>query len=366
MGQQIRITVFALIACAAFAQNGPSSQGETALKTQFVDVQPDVKLEVLDWGGTGRNLVLLAGLGSTAHVFDSLGPKLAAHYHVIGITRRGFGQSSAPQTGYEPRRLGDDVVAVLDALHIADPVLVGHSIAGEELSAISTYHPGRAAALIYLDATGTFALYNPKYGDYTPALAQLRDDLSALQKNLFDDGLISKTLTDMALFQAYLADIRGEVEGATGPSPKASDLASISAFQSYMKGYYGGIIPEPEVRQLLRIGEDGRVGEFLGHGYASQSVILEEERFHSIDTPLLAILSYPSAPYPSQTSDPAKLAAYRAAETSREEAQISIFREQPHAKVIVIPNGTHFIFLSREEEVISQISDFVNSLPAKD
>ena len=144
MGQQIRMTVFALIACAAFAQNGPSPQGESALKTQFVEVQPDVKLEVLDWGGTGRNLVLLAGLGSTAHVFDSLGPKLGAHYHVIGITRRGFGQSSAPQTGYDPRRLGDDVVAVLDALHIADPILIGHSIAGEELSAISTYHPRRA------------------------------------------------------------------------------------------------------------------------------------------------------------------------------------------------------------------------------
>ena len=30
------------------------------LKTQFVAVQPDVKLVVLDWGGTGRNLVLLA------------------------------------------------------------------------------------------------------------------------------------------------------------------------------------------------------------------------------------------------------------------------------------------------------------------
>jgi non-heme chloroperoxidase len=365
MGRQIQVTVFALIAWAAFAQSGPSSQSETAVKPQFVDVQPDVKLEVLDWGGTGRNLVLLAGLGSTAHVFDSLGPKLAAHYHVIGITRRGFGQSSAPQTGYDPRRLGDDVVAVLDALHIADPVLVGHSIAGEELSAVSTYHPGRAAALIYLDATGTFALYNPKYGDYTPALAQLRDDLSELQKNLFDDDLISKTLTDMALFHAYLADIRGEVEGATGPSPKDSDLASISAFQSYMKGYYGGIIPESEVRQNFRIGEDGRVGEFLGHGYAGQAVMLKEERFHSIDTPLLAIIAYPGAPNPGQTSDPAKLAASRAAETSREESQIAIFREQPHAKVIVIPNATHFIFLSREEEVISQISDFVNSLPAK-
>ena len=57
MGQQIRMTAFALIACAAFAQNGPSSQGATALKTEVVTVQPDVKLEVLDWGGTGRTLV---------------------------------------------------------------------------------------------------------------------------------------------------------------------------------------------------------------------------------------------------------------------------------------------------------------------
>jgi non-heme chloroperoxidase len=365
MGQQVRMIVFALLACAAFVQSGLSSQGETALKTQFVEVQPDVKLEVLDWGGTGRNLVLLAGLGSTAHVFDSLGPRLAVHYHVIGITRRGFGRSSAPQTGYDPRRLGDDVVAVLDALHVADPVLVGHSIAGEEMSAVSTYHPGRAAALIYLDAGGTAALYNPKHGDYTPALAELRDDLSALQKNLYDDGLISKTLTDMALFQTNLTDLRGEVEGATGPHPEASDLASISTYQRYMKGYCGGIIPEAEVRQHYRIGEDGRVGEFLGHGNASQSVMLEEERFHSIDTPLLAIFSYPSAPYPSQTTDPTKLAAYRAAETSRKEAQIAVFREQLHAKVSVIPNSNHFIFLSNEEEVISQISDFVNSLPAK-
>jgi hypothetical protein len=47
-GQQIRLIVFALLACAAFAQTGSSFQGETALKTQFVEVQSDVKLEVLD------------------------------------------------------------------------------------------------------------------------------------------------------------------------------------------------------------------------------------------------------------------------------------------------------------------------------
>lgn len=365
MRRQTPIIVFALLASAVFAQNSPSLHGETALKTQFVEVQPDVKLEVLDWGGTGRNLVLLAGLGNTAHIFDNFGPKLAEHYHVIGITRRGFGQSSAPHTGYDPRRLGDDVVAVLDALHITYPVLVGHSIAGEELSAIANYHAGRAAGLVYLDAGAPFALYNPMHGDYSPALALLKKDLSALQENLFDDGLISKTSADMALFEANLAEVRAEVEGATGPSPRTSDLASISAYQKYMQGYYGGTMPESEVRQLHRIGADGTVGEFLGHGYPAKSIVLQEERFHSIDAPLLAIFAYPSAPYPTQTSDPAKLAAYRAAETRREESQFAIFREQHHAKIIVIPNATHFIFLSHEDEVVSQVSEFVNSLPLK-
>jgi hypothetical protein len=56
MSQPIRTTVFALIACAAIAQNATWFQGETALKNQFVDVEPHVKLEVLDWGGTRRNL----------------------------------------------------------------------------------------------------------------------------------------------------------------------------------------------------------------------------------------------------------------------------------------------------------------------
>lgn len=360
-----RLVLFVSITWTTSHLSGFSPQDGTALTTQFVTVEPGVKLEVLDWGGRGRYLVLLAGGGNTAHVFDSFAPKLATHYHVIGITRRGFGLSSAPQNGYGPQRLADDVIAVLDALRISNPVLIGHSIAGEELSAVSKYHSGRAAALIYLDAGGSFALYNPEHGDYTPALAELRDDLSALQKSLYDDATISKTSKDLALFQANLAEVRHEVEGASPPSPQPEDFASISAFQSYMKGFYGGIIPESEVRQLYRIDPNGRVGQWIGHAFANQSVMIEEERFTSIDTPLLAIFSYPSAPYPSQTKDPERLAAYRAAEKTRKEAQIDIFRKQPHAKVFMMPNATHYIFLSQEAEVISQIARFVEGLDDK-
>src|ERR1700723_2012058 len=88
---------------------------------QFVTVDENVNLEVLDWGGAGRPLVLLAGLGNTAHVFDEFAPKLTAAYHVYGITRRGFGASSAPApvlANYSADRLGEDVLAALDALKL--------------------------------------------------------------------------------------------------------------------------------------------------------------------------------------------------------------------------------------------------------
>jgi non-heme chloroperoxidase len=127
----------------------------------FITVQPNVKLEVVDFGGTGRPLVLLAGLGGTAHDFGGFAVKLATRWHVYGITRRGFGISSSPASGYGAERLGDDVVAVIDALKLVRPILAGASVAGEELSAVATFHPEKAAGLIYLDAGYHYALYDP-------------------------------------------------------------------------------------------------------------------------------------------------------------------------------------------------------------
>ena len=43
---------------------------------RFVSVENGVKLEVLDWGGTGRPLVLLAGMGFDAHVYDAFAAQL--------------------------------------------------------------------------------------------------------------------------------------------------------------------------------------------------------------------------------------------------------------------------------------------------
>lgn len=125
---------------------------------KFITVDENVKLEVLDWGGSGRPIILLAGLGNTAHVFDKFALKLVPAYHVYGITRRGFGASSAPNAtpeNYSVDRLGDDVLAACNALHLVRPVLVGHSIGRAELSSIGSRYPEKIAGLVYLDA-GSF------------------------------------------------------------------------------------------------------------------------------------------------------------------------------------------------------------------
>jgi len=100
------------------AQEAPVWHDPSSHQVQFVTVDDDVRLEVLDWGGSGRPLVLLAGLGNTAHLYDDFAPKLTAHYHVYGITRRGFGASSVPAGSYDADRLGDDVLAVFDSLKL--------------------------------------------------------------------------------------------------------------------------------------------------------------------------------------------------------------------------------------------------------
>ncbi|HUP88457.1 MAG TPA: alpha/beta hydrolase, partial [Longimicrobiales bacterium] len=119
---------------------------------RMVTVQPGVKLEVVDWGGKGPTLIFIAGLGNTAHVYDEFAPRFTNKYHAIGITRRGFGMSSMPAEGYHVGRLVEDIVAVMDSLKLKNAVLVGHSIGGDELTAMAGSNPDRVRGLIYLDA----------------------------------------------------------------------------------------------------------------------------------------------------------------------------------------------------------------------
>jgi non-heme chloroperoxidase len=295
---------------------------------QFITVEPGVKLEVLDWGGSGRPIVLLAGLGNSAHIFDKFAPKLTAQYHVYGITRRGFGDSSAPDPStpgaYSADRLGDDVLAVLDSLKLNRPVLVGHSIAGEELSSVGSRHPEKVAGLIYLDAAWPYAYYDRAHGDLNIDLIDLQKKLDELRpgKGTRDQKQLIQELleTNLALFERDLREQQTNLALMPGPQP---------------------------IRTMPRI---------------SQAILAGEQKYTDIRARALAIYAIPKQTEVSFEDDAAR-AAFEARAQALSDAQVKAFETGvPSAKVVRLPHATHYVFLSNEADVLREMNAFLNSL----
>lgn len=236
VGYWITAVAFVASSPVGFAQRKSSLwRDPSPHSVQFVTVDDGVQLEVLDWGGTGRNIVLLAGSGNTAHVFDDFAPKLSSSGHVYGITRRGFGASSHAESGYDDQRLADDVLRVLDALPISKPVLVGHSLAGSEMTTLGSQHSERIAGLVYLDA-------GDDPGDY-PGDPAYR-----------------------ALFEKLPASVTHPARSS------ADDRKSFQAYRAWQTRAMRFAFPESELRQRFDANQDGSVGPARASGSISQKI----------------------------------------------------------------------------------------------
>jgi non-heme chloroperoxidase len=302
---------------------------------QMVAADKDVQLEVLDWGGSGRPVVLLAGLGLTAHVFDDFAPKLADTCHVYGITRRGYGASSRPVTGYEADRLADDVLAVIDALQLTAPVLVGHSVAGEELSSLGARHPDRIAGLVYLDAAAD------RTSKLDPKLEEITRKLSAAVPD--------------------------------GPSPSASDRKSFPAMQEYLQRVFGNALPEAEVRAEYAATAQGGVGSYRLPQWLGDAIKngVQKPDYARIHAPALAIYAIPQSardltPAWVKGENPAMLAAlneeYPLLLAARKEQMTEFQNGVAHSRVVELPGANHYLFLSNEADVLRELHDFLAAL----
>lgn len=317
----------ALITVFATAQNQPDS---SPARVQFIAVQPGVKLEVLDWGGpkNARPLVFLAGLGNTAHIFDGFAPQFTSHYRVYGITRRGFGASSQPAptvANYSADRLGDDVVAVIDALHLDRPVLAGHSIAGEELTDVGNRYPHKVAGLIYLDAALGPAYYTPAADDWVVAMADLWSRLEALR-------------TGAELNVAFARGMQHSAAQFDG------DLQQLAARLAHMPGG----LPTPSPVTL--------------------AIMFGEREFTSIQAPAMAIFACPhnlgSDPWRRPGMTAAAQAALQQQDQARCSAQAEAFEKgNPADPVVRIPHADHYVFRSNPEPVARAMNDFMAKLP---
>ena len=302
--------------------------------TRLVTVDTDVQLEVLDWGGSGRALVLLAGLGDTAHVFDDFVPMLTARYRVLGVTRRGHGRSSAPATGYGFPRLAEDVVRVIDAMGIQKPVVVGHSFAGEEMHVLGGRYGEKIAGLVYIDAA-----FNRADGS---------EDYDAVARTL-----------------------------PPPPSPGPADRASFAALRSYLERTQGGAGPEAHLRAKYLANADGTIArpwapelpvrQALTAAMQAMSKAYNPER---VRVPALAIYAVAKSPadlmrpwYPAD--DPAmrerveKLYRLARERFDRHAEWFEAFAEGGRVSEL---SGAHHLFLSHPRQVLQETDAFVTSL----
>lgn len=306
----------------------------TPHKVSFVTTSDGVKLEVIDWGGSGRPLVFLSGLGSTAHIFDKFVPQLTSKYRVYGVTRRGWGASDKPDpkiASYASARLGDDVREVIDTLKIEKPVLAGFSIGGAELSDMATRYPEKVSGLVYLDAAYAFAWYAP---GSPMSLAVQANDLKA-KLNLLDTTGI-RPAEVLALIDEILKE----------------SLPHLQTELETTRKIYEGRTTLPQIEPPAETPLSWAIADATMAG---------TQRYSNLrGVPVLAIFASPQAAPPGASDE---MLASLQEQTRLQVEQIRLFEAgNPAARVVRIANAQHAVFYSHPDDVKREMTAFIDGL----
>lgn len=299
-------------------------------QVRWITVDSSIRLEVLDWQGSGPPLVLL-GCYLSAHSYDEFAPKLTNQFHVYGLTRRGIGASDQPATGYTVQRSVDDLLEVLDSLKARKSLLVGTSCAGQVLTMFATQHADRLSGLVYLDGAS-----DPTTPPYDPPLP--------------DPTTVPRRLT---------------------PTPEP-DRSSFSAFSK--RSGPRVTFPEAEWRQQFAENPDGSVGESLLNFTIRQAITVDarvKPNYAGIRVPVLAMYQAQrpfeevAAEYDirSDQERAALLQQYTAIRTMYARWQQDLLSAVPTARIVELPGANLFMFLSNEADVLREIRAFAATLP---
>lgn len=291
-----------------------------------------IGLHYVDWGGAGRPLLLIAGLGDTVQIFGGLGPHLAKWFRVLGLTRRGHGRSDRPEAGYDLDTFVEDIRLFLDVMEIERAILVGHSFAGLEMPRFAIRYPGRAEALIFLDAL--FPRLNPEpdlSGDPVRPL---------LPTTLVPDDLVS--------LEAYLSYYR-------------------RARPAWARIWCEAI--EADLLEKAAIREDGTVQN--QHDDALMNRVYEtvwlgrDPEYGQVEAPMMALVpagSYHQGVPAGATEELAQAADryWRAKIVPWVRQRTEAFRQAaPSARVVLLDSPYHHIFLAEKDQTVRAIVDFV-------
>jgi 3-oxoadipate enol-lactonase len=101
-------------------------------------------------------LVLINSLGTDLRLWEPQIPELTKHFRVIRYDCRGHGESDVPPIPATIDRLGADLIALLDCLHVDIAHLCGLSLGGITALWAAAYHRKRVGRAVFANASARF------------------------------------------------------------------------------------------------------------------------------------------------------------------------------------------------------------------
>jgi len=300
--------------------------------SDFVTVNDGIHLHYLDWGGDGPTLLFLAGLGTTAHIFDQFAPRFVDKFHVLALTRRGHGESDYPEAGYDLDTLIEDIRQFLDALKIDRVVLVGHSMAGIELSHFAAMYPQRVLKLVYLDAA---------YDRTTPAFKamQAQNPLAQIQP--------PDAKADHYSIEDYIAASKR----ASPPLAAIwSDVLEVEVQQSVTINAEGKIVDK--MSDAIGAALHDTIGHYVAEDSHIRAPVLS---FFALTSGAAFLADFMSAEQQAQVIE-----FFETVRAPWQRAWIEEYRHRvPHARIVEIPNGHHMCFIQQADSVFEEMQKFL-------
>jgi 3-oxoadipate enol-lactonase len=121
----------------------------TDAPTRFVPVSGGVQLATFE-RGRGRPIVMINGLGASAHDWGPTVEQLATRARVITFDNRGAGASTAPADPFTLEQLADDTAAVFAAYGLTSAYLVGYSMGGMIAQILAATRPELVERLVLM------------------------------------------------------------------------------------------------------------------------------------------------------------------------------------------------------------------------
>src|SRR4051794_1098847 len=145
--------------------------------------------------GSGAPLLLIHGLTESRRMWDPLLPVLASNHTVLAVDLPGHGESG-PADSYGPDAMAEEVAAVVRAVGMDAPTVVGHSLGGVVATVYAAAHPSLRVLNI----------------DQPLALADFKDAVASIEAQLRGDE---------ATFMATINAMLGAMEGPMSPAESA-------------------------------------------------------------------------------------------------------------------------------------------------